>query len=113
MSTSKIGIILSSFDIMNLFATPLVSYFGSRYNKAKIIAVCSLIYAFGCIVFTFPYFFSDKYTVYGNNSDILLNTTYDACKSITTNIATATKLYLTSISTSFNNNNNNNTQNQT
>ncbi len=103
MSTSKIGIILSSFDIMNLFATPLVSYFGSRYNKAKIIAVCSLIYAFGCIVFTFPYFFSEKYTIYGNISDILLNTTYDACKPIIINnnvkSTTSTNSYLTSIKT--------------
>lgn len=83
MSTSKIGVILSSFDIMGVFATPLVSYFGSRYNKAKIIAVCSFLYAFGSIVFTFPYFFGERYTIYGNLTVILQSnsTLFDTCKS--------------------------------
>ena len=82
MSTSKIGIILSSFDIMGVFATPLVSYFGSRYNKAKIIAVCSFLYAFGSIVFTFPYFFGERYSIYGNLTEKLQSnlTIYDTCK---------------------------------
>jgi hypothetical protein len=37
MSTSKIGFILSSFDIMGVVATPLLSYVGSRYSKPRLL----------------------------------------------------------------------------
>lgn len=67
LSTSKIGYILSSFDIVSVFAVPLVSYIGSRFNKAKVIAVCGFLWVLGGIVFTLPYFLSNKYTVSGNN----------------------------------------------
>lgn len=78
MSTTKIGFILSSFDIMSIFSTPLVSYFGSRYNKAKIISICSFLYSFGSIIFTFPYFFGERYSVYSNLTQGSLNSTYFA-----------------------------------
>jgi MFS family permease len=61
--TSKIGIIYSSFDIMGVLATPIVSYIGSRYNKCRVIGMCGFSYALGCAVFTFPYFFSTRYSI--------------------------------------------------
>ena len=63
ISTSRIGIIISSFDIMGVFITPIISYIGSRYNKCRIIGICGFFYAVGCAVYTFPYFFSPKYTI--------------------------------------------------
>lgn len=63
MSTSKIGFIVSSFDIMGVVATPTLSYMGSRYNKCKIIAICGFFYVMGAVIYTFPYFFSPHYTV--------------------------------------------------
>lgn len=63
MSTSKIGFIVSSFDIMGVVATPTLSYMGSRYNKCKIIGTCGFFYVVGAIIYTFPYFFSPHYMV--------------------------------------------------
>jgi len=98
MSTTKIGFILSSFEIMSIFSTPLISYFGSRYNKAKIIAVCSFLYSFGSIVFTFPYFFGDRYSVYGNLTQGSLNSTYFAtCQPTSTQTQTSMTTTTTTI----------------
>lgn len=68
ISTSKVGLILASFDIMAVFATPLVSYIGSRYNKCRIIGVCGIFYVIGCVIYTLPYFLADKYVIQGYNS---------------------------------------------
>ena len=67
-STERIGYILSSFDIMGVFATPIISYVGTRFNKARVLAICNMLFACGCIVFTLPYFFGERYTISGTNS---------------------------------------------
>lgn len=67
--TSKVGLIYSSFDIIGVFATPIVSYIGSRYNKCRVIGICGFVYALGATVFTFPYFFSNKYSISGASSN--------------------------------------------
>lgn len=67
LSTSKIGIILSCFDIMGVFATPLVSYIGSKYNKCRIIGICGIFYVFGSVIYTLPYFLGEKYVIKGYN----------------------------------------------
>jgi len=77
---------------MAIFATPLISYFGSRYNKARIISICNILFSFGCLVFTLPYFFGSRYSLnnspqaqasFLNSSSSLLNTSglVDLCKS--------------------------------
>jgi len=77
---------------MAIFATPLISYFGSRYNKARIISICNILFSFGCLVFTLPYFFGSRYSInnspqtqasFLNSSSSLLNTSglVDLCKS--------------------------------
>ena len=63
LSITKIGLILSCFDIMSLFALPVVSYIGSKYNKPRIISILSFVYCIGAILFIFPFFFDTKYTV--------------------------------------------------
>lgn len=63
MSTSKIGFIVSSFDIMGIFATPIISYMGTRYNKCKLIGICGIFYTIGACIYTFPFFFGGKYVV--------------------------------------------------
>lgn len=107
MSTGKIGFILSAFDIMGVIATPTLAYIGSRYNKCKIIGICGFFYVLGTIIYTFPYFFSPKYTVSmmnnphttmysrDNNSD-MFDSTVDMCKfrNATTAAATTTTLLM-------------------
>ena len=91
LSTTKIGYILSSFDIVSVFAVPIVSYIGSRYNKAKVISICGFIWSVGGCVFTVPYFFSSKYVVTnavsfivnGSNGSIIdVYSGYDICKPV-------------------------------
>jgi hypothetical protein len=60
---SKMGFVYSSFDIMGVFATPFVSYIGSKYNKCRVIAICGFFYALGSVIYTFPYFFSTRYSI--------------------------------------------------
>lgn len=44
MPTSKIGIIISSYDIMSVFAIPLVSYYGdAKINRPRMIAFFSIL----------------------------------------------------------------------
>ena len=78
LSTSKIGIILSSFDIMGVFASPLISYMGTRYNKPRIIATCGLVFVCGSIVFTLPYFLSPRYSL-NNRGSSVEESDYDLC----------------------------------
>lgn len=61
LSINTIGIILSCFDIMSVFSLPIVSYIGSKYNKPRIIAIFSIIYSIGAILFIFPFFLHSKY----------------------------------------------------
>jgi MFS family permease len=63
LSTSKVGYILSSYDIMSVFATPIISYIGSRFNKARIIGICGFSYVIGAVVFILPYYLGPKYSV--------------------------------------------------
>jgi hypothetical protein len=44
MPTSKIGIIISSYDIVSVFAIPIVSYYGdAKINRPRIIAIFSFL----------------------------------------------------------------------
>ena len=74
LSTSKVGYILSSYDIMSVFATPVISYIGSRFNKARIIGICGFSYVIGAIVFILPYYLGPKYTVNIITTNIDFNT---------------------------------------
>ncbi|CAF0877402.1 unnamed protein product [Brachionus calyciflorus] len=74
LSTSKIGFILSSFDIMGVIATPLLSYIGSKYNKCRVLGASGIFYVIGAVIYTLPYFIGDRYKIpiiensIGNNS---------------------------------------------
>ena len=62
-STSKMGFIFSSNDITTVFALPIISYFGTRYNKARLIGACGFVYALGAAVALVPYFLAPKYVI--------------------------------------------------
>ncbi|RMZ99220.1 solute carrier organic anion transporter family member 3A1-like [Brachionus plicatilis] len=84
LSTSKIGFILSSFDIMGIFATPFLSFVGSKYNKCRILAGTGIVYAIGLVIFTLPYFIGGKYTInsfnYTNPTNNITANYIDYCK---------------------------------
>jgi MFS family permease len=55
ISTESLGILFSSYDIIGVLSIPLISYFGSKYNRAKIVAFGSFLFSIGNILFIFPY----------------------------------------------------------
>lgn len=68
LSTSKIGLVLASFDIMSVFAVPIVSYFGAKTNRPRLIALCSIAWLLGTGTFTIPYFLGNKYVFQDTSS---------------------------------------------
>lgn len=55
-STSRLGVALSSYDIMGVLSIPLISYFGSQNNRPRIVAFGALLFGIGNILFILPYF---------------------------------------------------------
>ncbi|UJR38627.1 hypothetical protein I4U23_031293 [Adineta vaga] len=55
-STELIGIILSSYDIISIISIPLFSYFGTKYNRAKLLSFGSFLFSLGNFIFIIPYF---------------------------------------------------------
>ena len=100
LSTSKVGLILSSYDIMNVFATPIVSYLGTRFNKARLISICAFFYCIGTIVFIMPYLVGPKYTIsiYGSSLNNSVSQ-YDYCFINNTNYDTTTLMSTTTTAT--------------
>lgn len=84
LSTSKIGLILSSYDIMGIFATPFLSFVGSKYNKCRVLGACGIVYAIGLVIFSLPYFVTDQYKItsfnYSNSNKNMTVDNIDYCK---------------------------------
>ena len=93
LSTSKIGVIISSFDILSIFAIPLVSYFGAKTNRPRLIALCAIAWVLGAGVFTLPYFLGPKYKILmedtSSNSSMSIYEKYDLCRTFT-NVSNST-----------------------
>ncbi|CAF0871147.1 unnamed protein product [Rotaria sp. Silwood1] len=68
-STERLGIALSSYDIIGVLSIPLISYIGSQYNRAKIVALGAFLFSIGNILFALPYFIN------GYHKEIVDNTT--------------------------------------
>lgn len=83
LSTSKIGFILSSFDVMGVIATPLLSYIGSKYNKCRVLGISGFFYVVGAVIYTLPYFIGERYKIPGVDSSDSSNSKFkniDLCK---------------------------------
>jgi hypothetical protein len=78
---------------------------GSRYNKAKIIGICGFSYVLGAVLFTFPYFFTNKYKIdqfSSNTNGLNSDNPNDICKihrNITDNLVTTSKMISSVITT--------------
>ncbi|XP_072855842.1 solute carrier organic anion transporter family member 1C1 [Pogona vitticeps] len=59
--SSLVGLIDGSFEIGNLLIIILVSYFGARLHRPKIIGVGCLIMSFGTFLIAMPQFFMGRY----------------------------------------------------
>jgi MFS family permease len=67
-STERLGIAFSSYDIIAVFIIPLISYFGSKYNRPRIVAFGAFLFAIGNILFILPYFLNGYHQIINNNS---------------------------------------------
>jgi hypothetical protein len=64
LSTTQISYILSSFDIMAIFAVFLVSYFGDQFNRAHVLGYGALTMAIGAQLFCVPQWIGEPYAGY-------------------------------------------------
>ncbi|CAF0935632.1 unnamed protein product [Rotaria sordida] len=67
-STERLGIAFSSYDIIGVLSIPLVSYIGSQYNRAKIVALGAFLFSIGNILFILPYFINGYHKSIIDNS---------------------------------------------
>uniref|UniRef100_A0A8C2Y5W9 Solute carrier organic anion transporter family member n=1 Tax=Coturnix japonica TaxID=93934 RepID=A0A8C2Y5W9_COTJA len=60
---SLVGIINGSFEIGNLLLIAFVSYFGGKFHRPKLIALGCTVFAFGCLLTSFPHFLIGRYHI--------------------------------------------------
>ncbi|XP_031408855.1 solute carrier organic anion transporter family member 1A2-like [Meleagris gallopavo] len=60
---SLVGIINGSFEIGNLLLIAFVSYFGGKFHRPKVIALGCTVFAFGCLLTSFPHFLFGRYHI--------------------------------------------------
>lgn len=79
-STEELGIGFSIYDIIGVITIPLISYIGSNYNRAKIVAIGSFLFSIGNIIFILPYLINGY-----NNSQINNNITNETINDLCIN----------------------------
>ena len=67
LSSSQVGMMLSSFDGMAVFAVFVVSYIGDQFNRAHLLGYGALCMSLGAAVFCMPQWFGEDYDKYGRN----------------------------------------------
>ena len=63
LNSVELGIIVSSYDVTSMIFGVLVSYWGDKRNRAKIISRGGALLALGSLVFSLPYFIGDTYVM--------------------------------------------------
>ncbi|XP_040197615.1 solute carrier organic anion transporter family member 1C1-like [Rana temporaria] len=61
LSSSTVGMVDGSFEIGNLLVIAIVSYFGAKLHRPRIIAAGCLLMSLGSFVITMPHFFMGPY----------------------------------------------------
>jgi len=67
-STEELGIAFSSYDIIGVISIPLISYIGSKSNRAKIVAFGAFLFSIGNLIFIFPYLINGYHQQNSSNS---------------------------------------------
>jgi MFS family permease len=67
-STEELGVAFSSYDIIGVLSIPLISFIGSKYNRAKIVAFGAFLFSIGNIIFILPYLINGYHEENINNS---------------------------------------------
>ncbi|XP_055046177.2 solute carrier organic anion transporter family member 1C1 isoform X1 [Misgurnus anguillicaudatus] len=61
ISSSTVGVIDGSFEMGNLLVITVVSYFGARFHRPKIIGAGALLMAAGTLLMSLPHFLMGRY----------------------------------------------------
>ncbi|KAF7237633.1 Solute carrier organic anion transporter family member 1C1 [Varanus komodoensis] len=69
--SSLVGLIDGSFEIGNLLIIILVSYFGARLHRPKIIGAGSLIMSVGTFLIAMPQFFMGQYEIFSSSNSTI------------------------------------------
>ncbi|CAF2587718.1 unnamed protein product [Rotaria sp. Silwood2] len=97
-STERLGIAFSSYDIIGVLSIPLISYIGSQYNRAKIVALGAFLFSIGNILFILPYLINGYHKEIVDNSTN--ETSYYLCSENLTNHSE--NIYFLSFNSIFN-----------
>ena len=68
LSSTEAGVVISSYEFTCMFATVFISYFGDKYNRAKLIGRGAIFIAIGAVIFTLPHFLGGTYEVKSSNN---------------------------------------------
>ena len=74
LPSSKSGLIASSNDFFAFFLVLIVSYYGGRRNKPKLIGLGIFTLGIGSFVFALPHFLADEYS-YGSTGKYIMTKT--------------------------------------
>ncbi|KAK7130266.1 hypothetical protein R3I93_019790 [Phoxinus phoxinus] len=86
--SSTVGIIDGSFEMGNLLVITVVSYFGAKFHRPKIIGAGVLLMGIGTLVMALPHFIMDRYkydTAAAHTNDVDNFTVRSTCSSDTQN----------------------------
>ncbi|KAI7789635.1 solute carrier organic anion transporter family member 1C1-like [Triplophysa rosa] len=88
ISTSTVGVIDGSFEMGNLLVITVVSYFGAKFHRPKIIGAGALLMAAGTLLMALPHFLMGRYeykTVATHTNDADHFTVSSLCSPVTQN----------------------------
>ncbi|KAK7149418.1 hypothetical protein R3I94_008914 [Phoxinus phoxinus] len=86
--SSTVGIIDGSFEMGNLLVITVVSYFGAKFHRPKIIGAGVLLMGIGTLIMALPHFIMDRYkydTAAAHTNDVDNFTVRSTCSSDTQN----------------------------
>ena len=76
-SSTQLGMLPSTFDIVTVLVVIFVSYFGGRRYKPKLLGVGAVMQGIGALVFAFPQFVSEDYKI-GRHTNLSLEECSDS-----------------------------------
>ena len=75
-NSTSAGIIIISYDITAAIGIILISYFGSKTHRPRLLGVGAIVMGIGAFIFASPQFFFGRYEV-GSNNDLRLEQCLD------------------------------------
>ncbi|XP_039271821.2 solute carrier organic anion transporter family member 4C1-like [Styela clava] len=70
LQSSETGLIVVSYDIAYFVLCLFVTFYGNRAHRPRLLAIGSIFFGVGCLIFAIPHFTTGRYVYEGNVSDL-------------------------------------------